>query len=237
MAKEATISFPTAAGRERAVPATKSFTAQLLNLYLLSLLAAEALGELSADEIKTRLEELTALPAKVAAQLSGWESAVRAIVPKYKQASSFLFLGRGVHYPIAREGALKLKESAYIHAEGYPSGELKHGPNALVGDDTPLVMLATRDPQDPESVERYEKVLHLMRDMRAQGATILAIANTGDNEIAALANDTIFVDAAREALLPIYETIPLQFLSYFAAIQNGIDVDHPRNLTKAVLAE
>jgi glucosamine--fructose-6-phosphate aminotransferase (isomerizing) len=237
MAKEATISFPTAAGRERAVPATKSFTAQLLNLYLLSLLAAEALGELSANEITTRLEELTALPATVAAQLSGWESAVRAIVPKYKAASSFLFLGRGVHYPIAREGALKLKESAYIHAEGYPSGELKHGPNALVGDDTPLVMLATRDPNDPESVERYEKVLHLMRDMRAQGATILAIANTGDTDIAALANDTIFVEPAREALLPIYETIPLQFLSYFAAIQNGIDVDHPRNLTKAVLAE
>src|SRR6201999_2436883 len=150
------------------------------------------------------LEELTALPAKVAAQLSTWETAVRAIVPKYKQASSFLFLGRGVHYPIAREGALKLKESAYIHAEGYPSAELKHGPNALVGDDTPLVMLAARDPHDAESVERYEKVLHLMRDMRAQGATILAIANTGDTEIAALANDTIFVESAREALLPIY---------------------------------
>jgi glucosamine--fructose-6-phosphate aminotransferase (isomerizing) len=132
MAREATVSFPTEAGRERAVPATKSFTAQLLNLYLLALLAAEVEEKLTPKQIADRLAELRELPAKVAAQLPGWESSVREVAGRYSTAQNFLFLGRGVHNPIAREGALKLKESAYLHAEGYPSGELKHGPNALV---------------------------------------------------------------------------------------------------------
>ena len=237
MAREATVSFPTVAGRERAIPATKSFTAQLLNLHLLALLAAEAQGEFDDDELEARLAEVADLPGRVRAQLPAWENSVRAVAEKHKAAKSFLFLGRGVHYPIAREGALKLKESAYLHAEGYPSGELKHGPNALVGDETPLVMIATVDSSDPGSVERYDKVLHLMRDMRKQGATILAIANAGDHTVASLADDVVFVEEVREALLPIVEVIPLQLLSYFAAINNGIDVDHPRNLTKAVLAE
>jgi glucosamine--fructose-6-phosphate aminotransferase (isomerizing) len=187
--------------------------------------------------MQARLTELAALPARVASQLAGWESAVRLFATRYSAARSFLFLGRGVHYAIAREGALKLKESAYLHAEGYPSGELKHGPNALVSEGTPLVMIATVDHADPDSVQRYEKVVHLMRDMREQGADILAIANTGDHEVAALATNTVFIDEAREALLPLYEVIPLQLFSYFMAIHNGIDVDNPRNLTKAVLAE
>ncbi len=237
MAREAGVSFPTAAGRERAIPATKSFTAQLLNLYLLALLAAELNQTLTPAELAVRLTELAALPGQLAAQVPAWEAAVRAIAPHYASASSFLFLGRGVHYPIAREGALKLKESAYLHAEGYPSGELKHGPNALVSEGTPLVMLATYDPNDPGSTERYEKVLQLLRDMRAQGADILALVNTGDTEAASLATHAIFIDPAREALLPLFEVVPLQLLAYCMAIHNGIDVDNPRNLTKAVLAE
>jgi glucosamine--fructose-6-phosphate aminotransferase (isomerizing) len=237
MANEAAISFPTEAGRERAVPATKSFTAQLLNIYLLALLAAEELGELGRDEVAIRLDELAATPAAIETQLPAWVKSIEVIAEKYRTSKSFLFLGRDLHYPIAREGALKLKESAYLHAEGYPSGELKHGPNALVAEGTPLVMLATYDPNDPGSVVRYEKVVQLMADMRKQGAEILAVANTGDQAVAALASDIIFVDPAREALLPILEAVPLQLLSYFAAIQNGIDVDHPRNLTKAVLSE
>jgi glucosamine--fructose-6-phosphate aminotransferase (isomerizing) len=237
MAKEATVSFPTEAGRERAIPATKSFTAQLLNLYLLSLLAAESRGVLDAAGLEVRLAELRELPASVKAQLPEWESSVRAIAERYKTAKNFLFLGRGVHYPIAREGALKLKESAYLHAEGYPSGELKHGPNALVSEATPLVMIATVDRNDSESVQRYEKIVQLMRDMREQGANILAIANTGDEVVAELATNVVFVEPAREALLPMLEVITLQLLAYFMAINNGIDVDHPRNLTKAVLAE
>jgi glutamine---fructose-6-phosphate transaminase (isomerizing) len=237
MAREATVSFPTEAGRERAIPATKSFTAQLLNLYLLSLLAAESRKAIDAAELKALLAEVAEVPLLVKKQLEGWENSVRTIAEKYGTAKNFLFLGRGVHYPIAREGALKLKESAYLHAEGYPSGELKHGPNALVSEETPLVMVATVDRRDAESVQRYERVLQLMRDMREQGADILAVANTGDKAVEGLAAHVIPVEEMREALLPICEVIPLQLLSYFMAINNGIDVDNPRNLTKAVLAE
>jgi len=237
MADEAAVSFPTEAGRERAIPATKSFTGQLLNLYLLSLLAAECREAMTPDELQERLVELSGLPQRIAAQLQGWEDSVRSIAEQYRSTQNFLFLGRGVHYAVAREGALKLKESAYLHAEGYPSGELKHGPNALVSDATPLVMIATVDRSDAESVERYEKVVHLMREMREQGAEIFAVANAGDEMVASLAANVVFVDEMRDALLPIAEVIPLQLFAYFMAVNHGIDVDHPRNLTKAVLAE
>jgi glucosamine--fructose-6-phosphate aminotransferase (isomerizing) len=237
MAREATVSMPTAAGRERAIPATKSFTAQLLNLYVLSLLAAEERNALSASDRTRLLAEAAALPESVRRQLPVWESTVRSIAETLHRARTFLFVGRSVHYPIAREGALKLKESSYLHAEGYPSGELKHGPNALVSKESPLVMIATVDRSDSESVERYEKVVQLMSDMRTQGATIVAIANTGDTAVAELADHVIPVDEATEALLTICEVIPLQIFSYCMAIQNDIDVDNPRNLNKAVLAE
>jgi len=237
MEREATVSFPTIAGRERAIPATKSFTAQLLNLYLLALMSAVSRDLMDATELKQRLAEAATLPGQIEAQLRGWEEAMHGVAYQYREAKNFLFLGRGIHYPIAREGALKLKESAYLHAEGYPSGELKHGPNALVAEGTPLVMIATVDHADPDSIQRYEKVVQLMRDMREQHASILAIANTGDETVAALADHTVYVAEMREPLLAICETIPLQLLSYWMAINNGIDVDHPRNLTKAVLAE
>ncbi len=237
MDREATVAFPTIAGRERAIPATKSFTAQLLNLYLLGLMSAVSRGAIEAADLKQRLQEVAELPGQVDTQLKGWEEAMRRVACQYQTARNFLFLGRGIHYPIAREGALKLKESAYLHAEGYPSGELKHGPNALVAEGTPLVMIATVDHSDADSVQRYEKVIQLMRDMREQHANILAIANRGDEVVASLADHTVCVAGMREPLLAICETIPLQLLSYWMAINNGIDVDHPRNLTKAVLAE
>jgi glutamine---fructose-6-phosphate transaminase (isomerizing) len=237
MEREATAAFPTVAGRERAIPATKSFTAQLLNLYLLALMKARLCDTLSESELKERLSELTTLPASIEAQLKGWDDAMLIIANRLHHAKNFLFLGRGIHYAIAREGALKLKESAYLHAEGYPSGELKHGPNALVVDGTPLVMIATVDRSDPDSVQRYDKVVQLMRDMREQGATILAIANAGDEAVGGLASHAVYVTEMRDPLLAICETIPLQLLSYRMAINNGIDVDHPRNLTKAVLSE
>ena len=237
MDREATVSFPTVAGRERAIPATKSFTAQLLNLYLLALMSARVCNTLYPDDLARRLSEVAQLPAQIEAQLQGWQDAMHAMAHEYRSAQNFLYLGRGLHYSIAREGALKLKESAYLHAEGYPSGELKHGPNALVDEATPLVMLATVDRSDPDSVKRYEKVVHLMRDMRAQHASILAIANVGDEVIAHLADHTVFIAEVREPLLAICEIIPLQLLSYWMAVNNGIDLDNPRNLTKAVLAE
>ena len=237
MAREATVSFPTAAGRERAIPATKSFTAQLLNLAVLALLAGETRGTLREDELAAALAAMRALPASIERQLPGWVAAMKTIAAAYTGIKSFLFVGRDVHYPIAREGALKLKESSYLHAEGYPSGELKHGPNALLSEGTPLVMIATVDHADPASVERYQKVMQLMRDMHAQGAKVLAVANTGDAVVAELATHVIGVEETNEALLAISEVVPLQLFAYYMAVNVGIDVDHPRNLSKAVLAE
>ena len=237
MAREANASFPTVAGRERAVPATKSFTAQLLNLYLLSLLAAQTRATISEADLAARLAEISQLPELLRSQLAGWHQTIASVADQYRETSSLLYLGRGLHYPIAREGALKMKESAYLHAEGYPSGELKHGPNALLSEGTALVMVATRDAANPDSIQRYEKVIQLMRDMRVQGVDILAIANVGDREVEALATQVIPVVATREPLLCLCEVVPLQLLSYFMAVARGIDVDHPRNLTKAVLTE
>ena len=237
MLREADAAMPLAAGPELAIPATKSFTGQLTALYLLSLFEGSRLGTFETAQLKHRMAELRALPALIERQLDAWRTSITALAARYSDAASFLYLGRGVHYAIAREGALKMKESSYVQAEGYPTGELKHGPNALVSKETPLVMLATVDRSDAESVERYSKVVQLMEDMRKQGATIVAIANSDDETVAALADYTLTVDEASEGLLAICEVIPLQIFSYCMAIQNGIDVDHPRNLNKAVLAE
>jgi glucosamine--fructose-6-phosphate aminotransferase (isomerizing) len=237
MAVEADVSFPALAGRERAVPATKSFTTQVLNVYLLALMAAQSRQSIDAASLAARLDRLSMLPSLIESQLDGWKHDVQGIAEDYRGSESLLFLGRDLHYPIAREGALKLKESAYLHAEGYPSGELKHGPNALVGPDTSLVMIATVDRDSEASVIRHEKVIQLMEDMRQQGAKILAIATAGDTAVAALANHILYVDPVEEALLALCEVIPLQMFSYVVAVQSGIDVDNPRNLAKAVLVD
>ena len=226
MAVEADGWFGTCAGQERAVPATKSFTAQLLNFYLLGRMIGG--GELGS---------VTALPGVMARQLARWHEAMRGMAGRFRDARSFLFLGRGPHYAIAREGALKLKESAYVHAEGYPAGELKHGPNALVDAATPLVLLATVDHNDPASVERYAKTVQLLRDLRAQGATVIVVGNVGDRELAALAEEFVGVEPVSEGLLAICEVVPLQMFAYYMALARGIDVDALRNLTKAVVIE
>jgi glucosamine--fructose-6-phosphate aminotransferase (isomerizing) len=235
MATEADVSMPLAAGVEKAIPATKSFTCQLAVLYLLALYEGARLGRLSAATLATYIGELEALPAQVEAQLDGWREPMAALAEKYRSANTFLFLGRGIHYAIAREGALKLKEASYVHAEGYPAGELKHGPNALVSDTVPLVVLATVDRALDASVLRYEKTLQLLRDMQAQGAKVIAVANCGDVEVAGLVSDCVFVEPASEYLLPIAEVVPLQLFSYFMALAHGVDVDRPRNLSKAVV--
>jgi glucosamine--fructose-6-phosphate aminotransferase (isomerizing) len=237
MAREATLDLATLAGVELAIPATKSFTAQLALIVVLSLLAARERQALPPAEIEERLAALAGVPASIAAQLPAWERTIAALAPLYSDARTFLYLGRGVHYAIAREGALKLKESSYLHAEGYPSGELKHGPNALVSPEVPLVVLATVDAEDPESMLRYEKTVSLLYDMREQGARVLALANAGDATIPALVSHCIPIEPAAEALLPISEVIPLQLFAYFMAVSHGVDVDRPRNLTKAVTTE
>jgi glutamine---fructose-6-phosphate transaminase (isomerizing) len=237
MAKLAGCSLPTLAGTERAVPATKSFTTQLVVLSLLSLYAARVRGRMTRAVVESYLHELYAVPAAMQASLPHWEIQVANLSRSLKSAESFLFLGRGVHYPIAREGALKLKESAYIQAEGYPTGELKHGPNALVDRNTPLVVLATCDPHAPDSILRYEKTVNLVRDMNKQGAEIVSIVSEGDTEISKLSRHTIHVPKCAEYISPLYEVVPLQLLAYFMAIGRNIDVDNPRNLVKAVVQE
>ncbi len=237
MMQEAAVALPTLAGIERAIPATKSFTTQLVVLRLLSLYAAQSRNVLGREELAKQLAGLAALPALVARQLDAWQQRLSDIADIYYDAKTFLFLGRGIHYSIAREGALKLKESSYIHAEGYPTGELKHGPNALVSDEVPLVILATADHGDTESVLRYEKTISLITDMRTQGAKIIALANTGDETVRALASHMIEVDETDEYLLPICEVVPLQLFAYFMALRNGVDVDRPRNLVKSVVRE
>jgi glucosamine--fructose-6-phosphate aminotransferase (isomerizing) len=237
MTHEASVALCTQAGVELAVPATKSFTTQLTLMLVLALLAARERRTLPAEEIAGRLEALAGVPVSIAAQLPAWERTVAELAERYSDARTFLYLGRGVHYAIAREGALKLKESSYLHAEGYPSGELKHGPNALVSPEVPLVVLATVDEEDPESMLRYEKTVSLLYDMREQGARVLALANAGDTSVSALASHTIPVQRASESLLPISEIVPLQLFAYFMAVRHGVDVDRPRNLTKAVTTE
>jgi glucosamine--fructose-6-phosphate aminotransferase (isomerizing) len=235
MMREAAVVMPLGAGPELAVPATKSFTCQLTALYLLALYEAMQLGTMESGEFKRRIAELRALPGRIQAQLAEWRPQMAALAGKYRQASTFLYLGRGVHYAIAREGALKLKEASYVHAEGYPTGELKHGPNALVSDRVPLAVLATVDPALEDSVIRYEKTLQLLEDMKAQGARVIALANAGDVDVAALATDCVYVEPASEHLLPVPEIVPLQLFSYFMALEHGVDVDRPRNLSKAVI--
>jgi glutamine---fructose-6-phosphate transaminase (isomerizing) len=157
------------------------------------------------------------------------------VAKKYSGASSFLFLGGGIHYAIAREGALKLKEASYVPAEGYPIGELRHGPNALVSDEVPLVAIATYDPNVEASAERREKTLRLLRDLKTQGAKVIALANEGDKAIGELVTECVAVERAAEHLLPLSEVVPLQLFAYFMALERGIDMDRPRHLSKAVV--
>lgn len=235
MAREAQVSMPLAAGKERAIPATKSFTCQLAVLYLLALYEGARNGRMDAETLTANIARLRSIPGALAAQLDGWRAQMASLAAKYRAANTFLFLGRGVHYAIAREGALKLKEASYVHAEGYPTGELKHGPNALVSDRVPLLVLATVDRALKDSEVRYEKTLQLLADMKAQGATVIAIANAGDDEVARLSSDCVVVEPANEYLLPMIEVVPLQLFAYFMALEHGVDVDRPRNLSKAVV--
>ncbi len=237
LATEASVSLPLAAGPELAIPATKSFLCQLIVLSLLTLHEAQQRQTLTPAQIAARLAELHALPDLLAAQLDPWQASVTAIAGRYQDAQTFLYLGRGIHYAIAREGALKLKESAYVHAEAYPSGELRHGPNALVSDTVPLVVLATVDPDLEDSVLRYRKTLQTLTELRTQQARVIAIANRDDDAVRSRATDCIFVEPLSEYLLPAAEVVPLQIFAYQMALARGIDMDHPRHLQKAVIEQ
>jgi glucosamine--fructose-6-phosphate aminotransferase (isomerizing) len=218
------------------VASTKAFTAQLTALFLLALYLGELRGATSTQDAKRYIDELLKLPAKLEALLSN-DPECEALAKQYYRVQDFLFLGRGIHYPIALEGALKLKEISYIHAEGYPAGEMKHGPNALIDEDLPVVMVATKDPNDPNSVLRYEKTMSNVKEVTARSGKMIAIATEGDEEIKESVDHVLYVPQAPELLLPILEVVPLQLLAYHIAVLRGCDVDQPRNLAKSVTVE
>ena len=224
------------AGPEVSIASTKAFTGQMACLFLFALYLGQVKEKVSADNSTRYIRELLALPGKIETILSSadqWEQ----LAERYHRVEDFMFLGRAIHYPIAMDGALKLKEISYIHAEGYPTGEAKHGPNALIDYRLPLVMIATCDPDDAGSVVRYEKNVSNMEGFKKQGGTVIAIATEGDTKVPRLANHTFFVPKAPELLSPILEIVPLQLFAYYVAAKRGLDVDKPRNLVKAVTME
>src|ERR1700681_4096409 len=235
--REASAALITGAGWKLSVPATKSFTTQLTVLYLMALFLARKRGRMTSEVTRSYLQRLMRLPEAIEQQLAAWDALAEEFGDAHFRAEKFLYLGRGVHYAIAREGALKLKEISYAHAEGYPAGELKHGPNALVDETLPVVVLATCDHQDPDSELRYRRTLEMIKEVRSRRGPLVAVATEGDREVAAIADDVFFVPAAPELLLPILEVIPLQLFAYHVATAKGYDVDRPRNLVKSVVTE
>jgi glucosamine--fructose-6-phosphate aminotransferase (isomerizing) len=237
LAREAHGTIYTHAGPEIGVASTKAFTAQLVALFLFALHLAQVRGTVAEDESRHLLEELIALPGKVLEVLRTCDAECERLAKIYSSATDFLFLGRGIHYPMALEGALKLKEISYIHAEGYPAGEMKHGPNALIDEQLPVVVVATKDPKDAGSCLRYEKTLSNIQEVTARSGKVIAVAVHGDEDISQIADEVIYVPAAPELLLPVLDVLPLQLLAYHIAVRRGCDVDQPRNLAKSVTVE
>jgi glutamine---fructose-6-phosphate transaminase (isomerizing) len=236
IAREAHGTVYTHAGPEIGVASTKAFTAQLTALFLLALHLGEVRGTVTKEDGKRLIGELLKIPAKLEAVLQH-DPEIEQLSRQYAKSQDFLFLGRGIHYPIALEGALKLKEISYIHAEGYPAGEMKHGPNALIDENLPVVVIATKDPDDPNSVLRYEKTVSNIKEVKAREGKVIAIATEGDDEIREAVDHVFHVPKAPELLLPILEVVPLQLLAYHIAVRRGCDVDQPRNLAKSVTVE
>jgi len=236
IAREADGVLYTHAGPEISIASTKAFTAQMAVLFLFGVYLAQVRQTLQKTALRKWIEELLALPAKTETVLKT-SSQCEHLAERFYTSSDFLFLGRAIHYPIAMDGALKLKEVSYIHAEGYPSGETKHGPNALIDESLPIVIIATRDPNDEGSMVRHEKNLSNIRGFKEQSARVIAVATEGDDEVAAIADHTIYIPQAPELLSPILEIVPLQLFAYYVTVKKGLDVDRPRNLVKSVMQE
>jgi glucosamine--fructose-6-phosphate aminotransferase (isomerizing) len=223
------------AGPEIGVASTKAFTTSLVDLYLLGLYLGQARGSLSPERVEALLDDVLALP-KLAGQVldqeatNGGSEAYEELAGQYFKRQNFLYLGRGINYPIALEGALKLKEISYIHAEGYPAGEMKHGPIALIDERMPTVAIAVRD-------EVYEKMVSQVEQVKARDGTVIAIATQGDRFIASKADHVIYVPRTSPLLSPVLTVLPLQLFAYHVAVRRGADVDQPRNLAKSVTVE
>ena len=237
VAREAHGAIYTHAGPEIGVASTKAFTAQLTALFLLALKLGQLRGRLNKERSIQLIEELSRIPAKIEEVLKTCSSHCEQLAASFSNERDYLYLGRGIHFPIALEGALKLKEISYIHAEGYPAGEMKHGPNALIDETLPVVVLATRDQADPASKLRYEKTLSNIQEVTARSGRVIAIATEGDTTLAGLVEHVILIPPAFELLSPLIEIVPLQLLAYYIAVRRGCDVDQPRNLAKSVTVE
>jgi glucosamine--fructose-6-phosphate aminotransferase (isomerizing) len=217
------------AGPEIGVASTKAFTASLVDLYLLGLYLGQARGTLPADRLQALVDDLLALP-KLAGQVLDNGQAYEDLANLFHKRENFLYLGRGINYPIALEGALKLKEISYIHAEGYPAGEMKHGPIALIDEKMPVVALAVRDGV-------YEKMISQIEQVKARGGAVIAVATEGDAFVATKADHVIYVPVTSPLLTPVLTVLPLQLFAYHVAVRRGADVDQPRNLAKSVTVE
>ncbi len=234
--REAAGTILTHAGPEIGVASTKAFTAQLTALFLLAMHLGQVRETLTDEQSRCYAQELLKIPAKLETVLSH-DGIYDELTRRLHRSTDALFLGRGIHFPIALEGALKLKEISYIHAEGYPAGEMKHGPNALIDGNLPVVVLAAKDPSSESSVVLYEKTLSNIQEVKAREGIVLAIVSEGDVEARRLADYTIEIPQTIELLLPILEVVPLQMLAYHIAVRRGCDVDQPRNLAKSVTVE
>jgi glutamine---fructose-6-phosphate transaminase (isomerizing) len=228
IARETVCGMYTHAGPEIGVASTKAFTAQVAMLYMLALSLSKG-RTISDNEITLHLRELSEIPAKVSRILE-LDSQIQSIAERFKDAKNFLYLGRGYNFPVALEGALKLKEISYIHAEGYPAAEMKHGPIALIDEDMPVIIIATRD-------STYAKILSNIEEVRSRKGRVIAIASEGDTEVSRLAEEVIYIPQASGPITPLLTVVPLQLLAYHIATLRGCNVDRPRNLAKSVTVE
>ncbi len=236
--REAAGTILTHAGPEIGVASTKAFTSQLASLVLLASYLGQLRGKLSPEAARHLMLEFTRIPHKIETILLADEKGFyENLARQFFRHTDFLYLGRGVHYPIALEGALKLKEISYIHAEGYPSGEMKHGPNALIDENLPVVVLATRDDSDPASMTLYEKSISNIKEVKARDGIVISVVTEGDHLAREASDHIIELPPAPELLAPMLEIVPLQLLAYHIAIRRGCDVDQPRNLAKSVTVE
>jgi len=236
IAREADGVIYTLAGPEISIASTKAFTAQMAALFLFALHLAQARESLSSDRREFYIRELLDLPSKVKRTLECAKQCEQ-IAAEFHKVDDFLFMGRAIHYPIAMDGALKLKEVSYVHAEGYPTGETKHGPNALIDENLPVVIIATRDPADAGSMLRYGKTVSNIEGFKKQSSRVIALVSEDDTEARKLADHAISIPNAPELLSPILEIVPLQLFAYYMAVKRGLDVDRPRNLVKSVTLE
>ncbi len=236
--REAAGTILTHAGPEIGVASTKAFTSQLAALILLASHLGQVRGKLQPEAARQLMLEFTRIPHKIETILLAEETGFyENLARQFFRQTDFLYLGRGIHYPIALEGALKLKEISYIHAEGYPSGEMKHGPNALIDENLPVVVLATRDDSDPASLTLYEKSVSNIKEVKARDGIVISIVTSGDHLAKEASDHNIELPPAPDLLSPMLEIVPLQLLAYHIAVRRGCDVDQPRNLAKSVTVE